>query len=93
MPSFRLKTDAVPGLTTYIRLTPSRIGKYDVVCAELCGLGHSTMRQYAHVVEPAEFDKWVAEQKAAGEGDGGGGAEQSGPGDDTPIRPDRIPAG
>ena len=45
VPEFRLKTDAVPGMTTKIRLTPSRIGEYDVVCAELCGIGHSTMRQ------------------------------------------------
>ena len=69
VPSFRLKTDAVPGLTTYIRLTPSRLGRYDVVCAELCGLGHATMRQYAHVIEPPAFDDWVQKQKkAAGTG-------------------------
>jgi cytochrome c oxidase subunit 2 len=72
VPSFRLKTDAVPGLTTYIRLTPSRLGRYDVVCAELCGIGHSTMRQYAHVLEPPEFDTWVQRQKAGGGGSGGG---------------------
>ena len=44
VPAFRLKTDAVPGLTTKIRVTPDRLGRYNVVCAELCGLGHSTMR-------------------------------------------------
>jgi cytochrome c oxidase subunit 2 len=65
VPSFRLKQDAVPGLTTHIRLTPSRLGKYDVVCAELCGLGHATMRQYAHVIEPSGFDTWVKKQKSA----------------------------
>src|SRR5919199_1974330 len=74
VPSFRLKSDAVPGLTTHIRLTPSRLGRYDVVCAELCGLGHSTMRGYAHVVTPQAFSAWVAKQRQAG---GGGGT--SGP--------------
>ena len=50
VPEFRLKSDAVPGLTTKIRLTPDRVGGYQVVCAELCGLGHSTMRQLVRVV-------------------------------------------
>src|SRR5205807_882998 len=58
VPSFRLKTDAVPGITTHIRLTPSRIGRYDVVCAELCGLGHLTMRNYATVVSTPTFNAW-----------------------------------
>ena len=93
VPSFRLKTDSVPGLTTYIRLTPSRIGKYDVVCAELCGLGHSTMRQSAHVVEPAEFDEWVADQKEGGGAAGTPAGEQA-PGDDTADSgPNRIATG
>ena len=52
VPAFRLKSDAVPGITTKIRLTPSRIGQYEVVCAELCGIGHSTMRQDVDVVPP-----------------------------------------
>ena len=57
VPQFRLKSDAVPGLTTKIRLTPDRIGQYDVVCAELCGIGHSTMRQTVRVVEPARLPR------------------------------------
>lgn len=65
VPEFRLKSDAVPGLTTKIRLTPNRLGKYQVVCAELCGIGHSVMRQNVRVVEPASFDSWVQDQKAA----------------------------
>ena len=65
VPEFRLKSDAVPGLTTKIRLTPDRLGRYQVVCAELCGLGHSTMRQLVRVVEPPAFDAWLADQKAA----------------------------
>jgi cytochrome c oxidase subunit II len=65
VPEFRLKSDAVPGLTTKIRLTPDRIGRYQVVCAELCGIGHSTMRQNVRVVEESEFDDWLEEQAEA----------------------------
>jgi cytochrome c oxidase subunit 2 len=63
VPSFRLKTDTVPGLTTHIRVTPDRLGTYDVVCAELCGAGHSTMREFTHVVSPTAFQAWLARQK------------------------------
>jgi cytochrome c oxidase subunit II len=72
VPEFRLKSDAVPGLTTKIRLTPDRIGHYQVVCAELCGLGHSTMRQNVRVVAPGEFNTWLDEQRKASQGAAGG---------------------
>lgn len=77
VPSFRLKIDAVPGLTTYIRLTPSRNGRYDIVCAELCGIGHATMRQFAHVVDEPEFEDWVAEQQQEGTAEDAGEAGAS----------------
>jgi cytochrome c oxidase subunit II len=75
VPAFRMKVDAVPGIETSYRVTPNRLGEYPVVCAELCGLGHALMRQTAHVMRPADYDKWVEEQKnppkpAAGEGGG-----------------------
>jgi cytochrome c oxidase subunit 2 len=74
VPQFRLKSDAVPGLTTAIRVTPDKTGRYEVVCAELCGLGHATMRQFVRVLPVSEFDSWVSKQrKAAGGGGGGGG--------------------
>ncbi len=79
VPEFRLKSDAVPGLTTKIRLTPDRIGRYQVVCAELCGIGHAAMRQNVRVVEPGAFDDWVADQEQPpAAGGGGGGAEAGG---------------
>jgi cytochrome c oxidase subunit II len=70
VPEFRLKSDAVPGITTDVRLTPTRLGSYPVVCAELCGIGHSTMRQTVRVIPAADFDAWV-EQQQAGDEDGG----------------------
>ena len=69
VPSFRLKTDTVPGLTTRIRVTPNKTGKFDVVCTELCGLGHATMRQNANVVSPQAFDDWLAKQEPVEDGD------------------------
>ena len=66
VPAFRLKMDAVPGLTTTFRVTPNRQGNYSIVCAELCGIGHSTMRQSLKVVPEQEFASWLDEKKDAG---------------------------
>ncbi len=60
VPAWRMKVDAVPGITTGYRVTPTRLGTYPVVCAELCGLGHAFMRQTAHVLTPAVFAAWRA---------------------------------
>jgi len=75
VPAWRQKIDAVPGITTNFKITPNRLGKYEVICAELCGLGHSVMRQTARVVEQPEFDQWLRELGGAG-GQAGGGEEQ-----------------
>jgi cytochrome c oxidase subunit 2 len=60
VPEFRLKQDAVPGIETQIRLTPDSSGRYSVVCAELCGLGHATMRQNVTVTDRAGYNSWFA---------------------------------
>jgi cytochrome c oxidase subunit 2 len=75
VPAFRMKIDAVPGLTTKYRVTPSRLGTYPVVCAELCGLGHSVMRSRTHVVTPAQFNTWLAKQKAPAATTAGGAVD------------------
>jgi cytochrome c oxidase subunit 2 len=81
VPAFRLKIDAVRGIDTSYRVTPDRQGTYPVVCAELCGLGHSTMRSTVRVVPRADFDKWLTDLRAkAGGGGGGGGGEEAGGG-------------
>src|SRR3954449_1884433 len=69
VPAFRLKEDAVPGQTDHVRFTPNRLGNYEVVCAELCGIGHATMRVKAAVLTPQKFNQWVQSHlhpKAAG---------------------------
>jgi cytochrome c oxidase subunit 2 len=64
VPNFGQKMDAVPGIDTTILVTPTRTGEFAVVCTELCGLGHATMRAKARVVTQAEFEAWVKEQQA-----------------------------
>ncbi len=64
VPAFRMKIDAVPGIDTHYDVNTTREGRYPVVCAELCGLGHSAMRQTAHVVPREEFDRWLGELRA-----------------------------
>jgi cytochrome c oxidase subunit II len=76
VPAFRMKIDAVPGVTTDYRVTPNRRGNYPVVCAELCGLGHAYMRQTARVVSREEFDRRMRELREGG----GTGAASNAPG-------------
>jgi cytochrome c oxidase subunit II len=64
VPQFGQKQDAVPGIETTIVVTPKHTGEYAVICTELCGLGHATMRAKARVVSAADFDKWIKEQHA-----------------------------
>ncbi len=71
VPEFGQKSDAVPGIKTRLVITPTRLGTFPVICTELCGLGHATMRTEVQVVQQKEFDAWLAEQKA---GAGAGGA-------------------
>jgi cytochrome c oxidase subunit 2 len=66
IPAFRIQEDAVPGITTHWRVTPTRLGTYPVVCNLLCGLGHSLMRSKVHVVTEQRFRAWIAGQSAAG---------------------------
>ncbi len=67
VPAFRLKVDAVPGITTTYNLTPTKLGTFDVVCAELCGLGHAYMRQTVTVMTAERYAaKMAGLAKAAG---------------------------
>lgn len=59
VPEFRVKQDAVPGLSTLVWFEPTRAGKFEVVCSQLCGLGHSYMKGDVYVETPKEFDAWL----------------------------------
>ena len=83
VPEFRVKQDAVPGLTIPIWFVPNvttaemrtRTGnagvQYEIACAQLCGLGHARMRGFVTVQTADEFQKWMAdeEEKLKGESD------------------------
>jgi cytochrome c oxidase subunit 2 len=65
VPEFRLKQDAIPGRQSELRFTPSRVGEYDVICAELCGAYHGVMKTKVIAQSQADFDIWVKEQQVA----------------------------
>jgi cytochrome c oxidase subunit 2 len=62
VPQFRVKMDLVPGMVTHVWLTPTKVGTYEILCEELCGLAHFAMRGRVVVDEPAAFDTWLASQ-------------------------------
>ena len=55
----RIQQDMVPGMQIPVYFTPTRIGKYEIACTQLCGLGHYRMRAYLEVVSQADFQKWM----------------------------------
>lgn len=63
VPEFRAKMDLVPGMVTYFWFIPTRTGTFDVLCFELCGVGHHAMRGYVVVEEESEFQAWLEEQE------------------------------
>ncbi len=76
VPEFRVKQDAIPGLTIPLWFVPNvttaemrtRTGnaefQYEIACAQLCGLGHYRMRGFVTVVTPEEFQKWTEDRVA-----------------------------
>jgi cytochrome c oxidase subunit 2 len=64
---FRVKMDAVPGMQTYMWLEPTKVGEYEVLCEELCGIAHHAMRGRVVVDEPADYQAWVESQPTFGE--------------------------
>ena len=60
VPQFRVKMDLVPGLVTYVWFTPTRTGKFDLLCEELCGTAHFTMRGKVVVEEERAFEEWLS---------------------------------
>lgn len=62
IPQIRSKMDMVPGMVSYFWFTPTVIGKYEVLCAEYCGVGHYNMRGHMIVEEQGAFDQWLNSQ-------------------------------
>jgi cytochrome c oxidase subunit 2 len=84
VPEWRIKRDLVPAglggdeVDDEVVVTPDTEGAYSVVCTELCGLGHSTMRAAVVVESQAEFDQWIREQQSASSESSGSSGSSSG---------------
>jgi cytochrome c oxidase subunit 2 len=68
VPVMRVKQDAIPGMEIPVRFTPVRTNegeKWEIACAQLCGLSHYSMRGYLTVETEAEFEAWLAEKAPA----------------------------
>jgi cytochrome c oxidase subunit 2 len=60
----RVHQDFVPGLDVSLHFTATKVGKYEIVCTQLCGLGHYNMKAYLEVLSPQDFDDWLKKQQA-----------------------------
>ncbi len=63
VPAFRIKQDIIPGQPTVLSFTPTKLGTYSIICAELCGPYHGGMRASVVVQEPKEYEKWFENNK------------------------------
>ncbi len=71
IPEMRMKADMVPGLVNTIRVTPTLVGTYRIICTEFCGVAHGAMKNQVVVQNQQDFAKWFSQQ-------GGGGGSASG---------------
>ena len=64
VPDLRVQQDFVPGLDLSIHFTATKIGRYEIVCTQLCGLGHYNMKAYLSVYSQEDFDNWLKKEAA-----------------------------
>ena len=60
----RVQQDFVPGLDVSLHFTATKVGKYEIVCTQLCGLGHYNMKAYLYVYSQEDFDNWLKKEAA-----------------------------
>jgi cytochrome c oxidase subunit II len=60
----RVQQDFVPGLDLSLHFTATKIGRYEIVCTQLCGLGHYNMKAYLSVLSPEDYDAWLKKEQA-----------------------------
>jgi cytochrome c oxidase subunit 2 len=64
VPELRIQQDFLPGAIVPVRFTAVRTGRYEIVCTQLCGLGHYNMKAYLDVMQPDQFDAWLKANQA-----------------------------
>jgi cytochrome c oxidase subunit 2 len=60
----RIQQDFVPGLDLSLHFTATKVGRYEIVCTQLCGLGHYNMKAYLNIMSQADYDEWIKKQAA-----------------------------
>jgi cytochrome c oxidase subunit 2 len=90
VPEFRTKMDLVPGMVTQLWFTPTRTGRFQILCAELCGVGHAIMRGWVVIDDEQAYQAWLGAQQtfasrakpalASSEGRAAGGPDRPGAG-------------
>lgn len=89
VPAFRVKEDAVPGAESYLWFVSENEGSFDVLCAEYCGTGHSSMSTKVVAMPEEEFRTWFnswsppPEQSGGERGSGGDPDPESDPGEES----------
>ncbi len=78
VPQFSQKQDAVPGQINTLVITPTRLGRFPVICTELCGLGHALMRSWAFVMGKAAYHTWYVGSPQTAPGPAGGAGVSTG---------------
>lgn len=64
VPELRVHQDFVPGLDLSLHFTATKTGKFEIVCTQLCGLGHYNMKAYLYVFSQEDFDNWLKKEAA-----------------------------
>ena len=65
IPAFRIKQDAMPGMSINVWFEATEVGQFEIACAELCGIGHTTMGATVTVHSADDYQRWLADQVAA----------------------------
>jgi len=64
VPALRIHQDFVPGLDLQIHFTATTVGRYEIVCSQLCGLGHYNMKAYLSVLSQQDYNDWLKKEAA-----------------------------
>jgi len=65
MPQMRVKQDAIPGIMQPVWFTPTKTGRWEIACSQLCGLAHYRMKAFYTIHTPERYESWLKEEAAA----------------------------
>ena len=65
LPEFRIKQDAIPGREVELNFTPTLVGEYPIICAELCGSYHGAMKAMLYVDTEEDYQQWIRDNTFA----------------------------